>query len=625
MRIQLILQHFLTHGAVGLYAEADGGLEYALRDLRALVGDTWMPGLDPVTLVDVIAQAVRGRPRTGSPAMIPSHPTLRFAPLGPVDLVDLARRTDASSTIEEMQSVVARELQELEAAARKHEDARSADWLALVGAFENAPVGALRRAREREALEWILAAHRLDYAARAALSVYPPFAIFEAAGLALSVLGGAPELIELRTYAGGNVAEDVSSYRRALLGAALGRLRRAGEAAFPGLYSGGLPAPKRRVKMGVRPSRSAASEPGSVVDAVTTVDWVADLRRRVEASGALSQVEQSLDLGAPLVDVEQAERRASEAVALLDRVRFLSESPAEQRAIAIGHRAEWYRRWLYTNGTAALSSLAPALRGHPLFEIWCGAVGLGGAVFGLPGDGADESAYAGFEHLRASAHFAIGQLAQSFHHFWGLRGGMDTLIAAIGQRLEVRAPVFGAPPRGAPPYDGWVTELARRLAPTGFGALAVEYRTAARAFHEGRSGADAADARVGLWDRLNIVTSSEAERQGDAWRAYEREQGARSTESLSRLRDLLSRELVRFPIATLFFRLSDLSTAVGALRLTEHWSARGRKMRKRYKIHLREEARIAIACWIRDAQTVFGPLLSPGQWLERYFASELVG
>ncbi len=630
---RLAIDHFLSDWRVGVSPSADGGLVAVVSALRSIVQRAWMPDLDEVALLDSLAAA----PPTPVSRPAPKRRAdraLRYAPLANAELLELGLSGQAGKAVEGHAAFARKELAELDAIIARHEESRNARLLTKLGLDIDEQTRELGEHLTREQREYCAAAVRLEQLARHALSAYPPFAIYDAAGAALGTATIFPQLVEPRVLAGGVMMDDHSSHRRAAVGLALCRLREVVAWAFPGALGPGArprkPPPLRRPASPYRSASARKSEKAR--QPALEPHSAAAMLHAVTASRARQSFEHALPYLASLGCLVAADQRAGR------RWREGHSRDARSHAEAADRRrrrAEWQRSSVFWMLQDAHQRLAHTLRGNFRFELWRAIRDARAAILAISTDMSSkggplttEDAFVGMMggttasgprafHLSVQEVLArLRGLADLLQVTWGLPLDMDTLIADVAAQIPrlSSAPSFGPPPLGgALSYPELTLVLARSLAGTRFVASAEAYRAAAATFQRARAEAARAGERVTLWDKLNLVTDSPAERERDDWKKLRNEQGDAAMVLIDELRTEMLKALAVYPPALAYFALGRVCAAVLAVRIEARRG--GKYSSSRYEILGHGEAHHALAEWTAHAISVFGPILTPGDWL----------
>jgi hypothetical protein len=624
------LDHFVEDRRVGVWPQADGGLERVLGALRGILRRHWMPALAESALHGTIeATVAAGTPRADRPVLAP-HPVLVHAPVRESELLALALSGEVGGTLANQSAWVRKELRELEAIVSQHRRSRRANLETWLGLAEDPKTYALRLDMTREEGEFCAAALRFEQLVRQALAVYPPFAVYDAAGTVLGTLGESFIVFEPRVFASGTIAGDRSSLRRAAVGVALARLGDAVDAAFPGAMPRGSAEQRRPRKQEAGPYRAHASgEHPKEAPAYELPEPVEAAFRALDGSNARAAVERGLTfvgLAPGLIAPEDLDRDARDLV--------------ERRQL-------WQRNARFWQLSDAGARAAHALRGQFAVELWRAVTDLAYALFALELGTTLELTRGTFEQQTVSTFFygpsqvgvpaelhqltgqvfaRLGRLAEVVGASWGLRGDLDGLIDRLVERVDNRgdAPAFGPRPGKATlTFDEVCVLVARRL-PASFADDLEAYRASSTEWERARRGRPQVVRRVNVWDHLDFLSTSIA-RDSRAASRVERETGEATARLALTLHGTLMHALAVYPPATVYFSLGRLLRTVQDIRIEMQPSRAEFDSDGRLRPVLlgREEAIQALFAWTAHAASVFGPILSPGEWLAEWLDHEL--
>ncbi len=612
------LEHFLGDGRVGVWPSADAGLELVLGTLRGILHRHWFPDLDEAALYRSIEATVAGgTPRAGVRPVFAPHPVWVHAPTRASELLAVALSGAVGGALANQSAWVQKELRELEAIISKHGKMRRANLETWLGLAEDPQSQALRLAVTREETEFCAAAVRFERLVGEALAAYPPFAVYAAAGTVLGTLGEAFILFEPRVFASGTIGGDRSSLRRAVVGVALARLRDAVESAFPGAMSRRSLEPTRPRRQEASPYRAHASGEHVVeAQAYGLPEPIEAVFRALEPSNARAAVERGLVYVGPGPAFMAAEDLGSDERDLAER---------RQRSLRNA------RFWQISDAHARV---AHALRGQFLLELWRAVTELNQALLGVElrmmpdvprGSWTDQAVEAligneprqveppaELQPLLGRVHATLGQLAEVVGSSWGLRGDLDGMIDRLVGRSD--APAFGPRPGKATLTFDEVCELVARRLPPSFVAEVEAYRAARPAWDRSRRVGPQVDARMTLWDHLDFRSTSAAQ-DFDETARVERERGEATAQLAESIHGTLMHALAVYPPAPVYFGLGRLLRTVQTIRVELRIVSRGTKSRFTAVLLGREEAIQALFAWTAHAASVFGPILSPGEWL----------
>jgi hypothetical protein len=561
--VDLATEHFVAAPWLGVSTGADPPFGALIGRIRAHVRDTWMPRLDVDAICAAFALGEGANATRPRPPTIARHPTKGYLPLDHDGLSNLLRGGRGAHVLSVEARRAAKELRELAAAEDRAREAGSI-WEALA-LVDDAETLAMQGERDRELLEWAAAAARFESFVRGALAQYPPFAVYDAAMLVEAALCHGPHPLEGRLLAAGFVITNESMVRRALMARALQRLRRAVAEAFPGALRG----------RGLRGATRQASAPAG------------SRATRNEASVRIMQDERTTSLSDAILDdlraVSEGRARVARTDAVLgwlERLRAKRSTRVKERDL-IANRADLHEAWLRTRTTLLLAHVEAHVDGEAGAHVRRLATALVASAARLAQDALahaetrsqlDPGPLTAYMTSLAAQAVDVGRrLAAS----WGYGGDASGWVFRVAERLGSRRPrgARGADPHGA--LDAVVVE----------GLRSTQFVAHVRGAQRGAPGELAA-----------------AER-------------------------LLAVALGGAPQALVAFEFRHVERAALSMHITTSMAwPRGRNRIlpfTRYELRELESLVATISSWCAFSAQLVGPILSPGELLERGFVRAL--
>jgi hypothetical protein len=643
-RVESLIAALLAQPVVGRGA---GEKDFAgeLEELGDRVLALWAPGVDTEVLTRTLADD-RARAAIGLSIGAPrAHAVLGWEPIDERELTARAAHSLSISGFEATRAAARREAAELQEMTARLEEARAAltlgDRLLPGKSGRQEAVSVLESAVGKEEAEMLISTETVLHALERALGAYPPLGVHVTArAVAGALRAGAARseyTLDPRT---GELAARPAAYLRAFALAAMVELRRAAEAAFPGvpqLVSGRggerdardleraaraeSPSPYRRE------SHAAEDEPPEPRAHTSEAAFFAELERwqlRPLVGRALSHATM---VGALEGDVAEARRR----VGLLERVAFWSDSESEAERDQVVARQAWHRALLEALGLEAQKRITHAASAQPqlgIHALLVDAHRLVQAVHTLGGSSGSPRHCPAIGRDEAVA--AVDSLNEHLSRHYGPEGTRDHLVdqlAARLQRPDAQLPKQGRILR----HDEMIDALASLLRGTAFPGLVERVRHTRAQHRELSHASEAAAAQVSFWDKLNVFSDTDAEKQRDQYGGQAQAALGAMQADMAAANALLDEALAWYPPAQAYYALHHTRAWVAAIRAesrrhtTTTRTGNTTTTRTYYTCELvgRDAAARSLAQWTLLAMRVFGALPSASDILERWVVHDL--
>jgi len=571
----------LSHAAALSSTSPDDALVAALEDLADRVLGLWAPGLSTEMAADELMDPARASAAAAAdPGPPRPDPRLGWAASTPSEILCRAARALDRPEIDAARERVVRERAEYEqCAARLHEVRKGAGLLRRSTSHDAAARERLVHQVATERHELTAAWEALHHAVGHALAATPPLHIARTAVAAAGVLRARLTTWEVvivptsRPPGTMMFSPRVSRRGRAVMFAALRDLQIATEEAFPGLL--GLLAPS--ALPGVAPARPDGgdahgpyrqppkAEPIAAA-AFGGQDVVSAVAHRARESGLDQRLRSLVAHGAALGAVARSERRVTSERGIFEKIGgwFSSqEDPVEART-------RWHRALAFAMLDQAEATIASARSGMFALDFRAALAAAAGRFIAI--SVVSKRAPIRLTCALRGQHETIEALAEARRLLvgaWGDPGDRMALIQELHATLRPgtwvgRSHSVGQAPRALSRRE-LVAVLADQLCQTPFLAVAEILASANHEWMEASRLATDASSRVTLWDRLNVVTDSEAEitkkSQGAvADRAYREGRAA-----FARVDALLEQALAAYPPAAVVHRLDEVTRSVSGL------------------------------------------------------------
>lgn len=587
-------------------------LQATLEAVAAEVRAAWTPDLDEEALLLALSDEERCRARASESEGAPApHPRTGWAPLSPRQLERLLARSLAggpwfetrrhAAALEGRRQVLAAELAEARAAvpllekvnvfSASPEEARRDDLQKELAQVEDELRGA--RGRERAELH-------------GAFAVFPPLLVHqrlvELVGL-LSALESGTETV--LTPAGKRLEQKVI-VPRPLLVAALGEVRAGFRSAFPGVPW---------------PSEAARELAGRELPAPPPTEaWLAPAWRALDEGPARAARADALEHAGLAAHLQRAREAAAGRVSLVDRLVFWSDTADEARARALGEMIAWHRKVARGRWERLLALGAEAGQQVVAIRLRDLALQLAEAVGEIHTDsGSSSSPRSCSVYGREAALRLVSRLQEELGAAYGLSGDRESILAAVAACDPPEGPQPPAGPFTPLRQEQVVPLLAGRLRGTGYASEHAALRALLREKQAAQFERTRAGELISWWDRINVFSSTPAEKREQEAGAELTRLGTDLTRRMQAVDRLFDQALAAYPPGRPFFALGGVRDAVGSIRGVcrsyshSTGSGKNRRTETRYRCELLglSAARGAVEAWCGLLVRTFGRL--PGK------------
>lgn len=540
-----------------------------LDALTERVREIWLGDADVAKLVDSLSDAAARRAAAAQAAPDPAvHDDLGWAPITEQEVfARLAHAFEHSEDAERARNLLERERADV-AATEAAEQAAKAEVTTLdkMNPFDSPrekKVSLLERDRARAERELAFAGDVVRFAIARSFARHPATWLFMTLRGAAAAARAARPGREASLVIGGDVASMSSRYARAILAACLVETRRACAGAFPGLVElaseSAHPRSPLRGNVGPYRERREDTAPAPPESPDTEARFAADL----EGGGLRGHLVHAVATASVLGLIELSREAASERVRFADRVAFWSDSEDEATKRKLEGRALENGAQLDAYGRSGRHLVERFAAGHPRLGLGQALTALGAAAQSLRTEpGSSSGPMSCPAHGKAEALAAVAHAEERLHRHYGTTSDRNEWvrhIVALLQRPPQLDPESAAPPAR---YEEAIVLAAERLRSTPFlGLLSKIQELRGQRAEAGHKGEQAADA-VSFWDKVNVFSDSEAEKQRDAWKERGAELDGARAELTNRATALLENAVSIFPPMILHERLNMTKAAL---------------------------------------------------------------
>ncbi len=556
---RLIHEHLRVEGVLFKDVTLPQTLFDTLASLAERTANTWVLGFHLEEIIRTLSDEARCRelahldlPR------LESDPRLGHAPITQQHLLTLLAAHTASGPYFQRLHEAQQQREHLQRLIAQHEDAREAvTFWEKLNVFSDAPSEQLRDDLKRQlplALDHLRHLNEeAHHVLEASLTAFPPLLILHHASELRGALQTTLKAEERNLNADGAVSTEQLPSSRALVYAALGRLKRGFARAFPGVP---LPA-----DVEARAHREAALQSPSPLASAHLLDDFTRAMERVGGEDALERCLRRVTLRQRLGDRLQGLRGA---ISLWDRVNF--DDTEDQRTEAQLHaRRQWLDKATHAGWEDLLQTARQAGASIPPLALRDWAVASSLHLQAVHTDkGSTSSPRTCTVYGRQEVYQALDAIAQLLQQTWDLRGDRQELIAALQRRLQ--HPLPQQPPQRPRTWDDTLDLLASRLLGTPFFDDAAQIDRLAPQLHAAQSELTATRGRITFWDKLNVFTDTPDERRRDELEDALNQLNAQLRPHVERLNATLEAALNAWPPAALYFSVGQVHTAVAAIR-----------------------------------------------------------
>jgi hypothetical protein len=640
-RVEQVIASVLAQPSLGkVVSEAESRIQIELDAISERVASLWLSDYSPDHLAHAISHLARSEHTSQSLPELTEHERLGWAP---IDIAALCARVSnvlASGTAASARARIQREGVEWASVAETLRQARASlgldDKLWPGSTAGKDRVVALEQALAKEHSELIAASESMVWEVERALSSFPPLGVYVAATAAAGVLRAGQKSTEWMITAEGGITAAPSSGPRAVILASLLDLRRAVDAAFPGLAAlisgrGGrrdAEALARAAKGKAESPYRERQEPDEETHPLHADAAEARLQKAIERSGAREQITRALGHAILLGGIGRESARTSADIGWSEKLAFWAPSTEQTALEQLTQRADWHREtvaWLMNDIACRVDWAARHL---PLYRLRNAVLHCQHVIRSLDTLGGNVSSGTVCPVLnRDQALAAITGAAKELGRVWGLSGHKQDLAVRVAHHLTTSPPVASPVTVGAPlrvlTYHEVVISVAEALRQTSFVTHEQRLREASALHAQASAARSAAVQQISFWDELNIFTDSPEEEARDRW-------GAEMSRLARSIRDdyqwangLLDQALAIYPPAGIYYELGTLQAHVLAVQAVRR--SRSHKHGTTYwcEIENKHPALEALRIWTWNVQTVFGRLPSNGELTEAFIAREL--
>ena len=593
-------------------------LRGALRELVALLRQTYFPGLDFAALRARLADATACQTLAGLAELpLPMHPRLGHAPLdGDAPLGKVAERLLDNGFF----AARYREDELVRRCAELQGTAQAAD--ASVGFWERINVlssSADELVRNEANIE-MKAAHeelrklvdRQQRLLHEAMRAYPPLDFYHGVVEALGIVALLKADKEPVVCAKGTIEKPAVVVPRALLLAAIRRLQDSFAATFPG-----VPAPRELV------NRSAGEAPRLQGHAASTA-----FMARAAGSKRLCALRDEALVHAGMIGQLGSElERVEGQISLVDRLVFWSDTDAERAAKSLARRAEANVAWTWALWEQLLAEARAIGAGIGPLAVRDWAIAVIGCIAAIHTDSGSSSFPKSCQvYKREEAEAALAGMRAVFAKIYGVTGGISELmVAALAARPADHVveddPIHGYTPLSPAELHA---SLAQQLAGTTFRAQYEAVQQRLGSLHQASDERTSVEEDISVWDRLNIFRTTEAEARRDELKVQMGDLKSELGEQRAQLGRRFREALQAYPPALLRADLDAVAQAVEDIRAVcrsytvTTGSGNNRRTETRYRCELLglKAAVSAMTQWSAMMVKVFGEQLGYHELLE---------
>jgi hypothetical protein len=515
-RVEAIVAHASAEPRCGRLEGFEHAVLHLLDGLAARVVELWAPEIDfdvlAGALFDDNRRAAAARSSDGKP--LRSHPSLGWHPIEREELFARSAAAIDASAFASARATLDREAAEHAGVAAALERARSA--LSLVDQLGWSPnqerVVQYKAALNKEENDLVAASESLLHAVTSAVGCYPPLAIHLAARAAAAVLRAGLTRNESVLAPHGAIMWSAAADRRAFFLASLIELRRAADAAFPGLVAlvrgRELDEAARAIRQGPY-RRGGSSDDAQETETARTAEqaFFEELERR----GLRSRVTRAVAHGTLLGSLDAAVAGAEQRIGIFEKLAFWSDSERERQHAQLEARQRWHREMVEALGYECIHLVDQAGETQPLLMLQRLVIYAQLTLLEVDTTSGDHSSTISCPALgKERALEAIDALLAYLSRHYGPVGDRDHIVGDVVERLRHTPPA--PPPTNMPLNHAQIVDaLAARLSATPFAALVDRVHNARQQYAHAVHTAQAASARITLWDSLNCLSDSPAE------------------------------------------------------------------------------------------------------------------